>query len=451
MSSAAHAFILEGPIGRALWRLAGPVIAAEALHTAFVMVDTAWVGPLGAWATAALVTSMFVLWSAIALGNLVVTGIGAHVSRAIGAGDRARAAHVAAQAAWLCVMLGVPVAVVGFLGARPLFRVLVDDPRVAEAGTSYLRLMALGLPVLFLSLAGAAVMRSCGNTRTPLRVMGGALAGNALLAPLLIYGVGPLPALGVAGSAVATLVAMLGGVVAYAALARARHPDLPLDASALRRPDWATLGALVKVGAPYCVVGVIFSLVYLWYAHLASAAGAAAIAVVGIGNRLESITYLTADGFGVASCTFVGQNLGARNPGRAARGAWAAVGFMGVIGTAVTLGFLAAPELLLSLFTRDAEALAVGATYLRVLAICQVATGVEGAIGGAFAGAGQTVPPMVVHVLFAVGRVPLAAWAVHALDLGVLGIAWTMTVTCILRAAILLLLFRRNRWQQAAL
>src|SRR5688572_23679442 len=130
--------VLQGPVARSLLRLAAPVIAAEALHTAFHVVDVAWVGPLGSWATGAIMTSMFTLWFAFALASLVTTGIGAHVSRALGAGDLARARHVARQAILLALLLGVPVAIAGWLGASSLFPLLVDDPRVVAAGTGYL-------------------------------------------------------------------------------------------------------------------------------------------------------------------------------------------------------------------------------------------------------------------------------------------------------------------------
>lgn len=439
--------VLKGPINRAIFVLAGPVIAGEALHTAFHLVDLFWVGRLGAWATAAIVTSLFAIWIAFSLANLVTTGLGAHISRAIGAGDRDLAGHAAAQGLWLCVLLSVPVVVFGGAGARTLFSILGTDARVSDAGSAYLRIIALGMPFSFLYLTAGSVMRACGNTRTPMKVTGSFVLANVALAPFLIYGFGPIPALGVPGSAVATVACMGGAVVAYFVLAVRRHPDLPIRAASLRRPDPAMLVSLVRVGAPYCAVGAIFSAVYLWYAHLASSFGEAALAILGLGNRLESITYLTADGFAVATSTFVGQNLGAGNPARAERGAWRAVWIMSGIGAVMGLVFLAVPELLLGIFTHDAAAIQTGATYLRILAICQIVTGLEGVIGGGFAGAGNTVPPMVVHVAFAIARIPLASWAVFGLGLGLFGVAWTMSLTCIVRGFILGWWFRRGAWK----
>jgi len=211
------------------------------------------------------------------------------------------------------------------------------------------------------------------------------------------------------------------------------------------------LGSLARVGVPYCLIGMLYSVVYLFYAKIAAHFGDAALAILGIGNRLESITYLTAEGFAVATSTFVGQNLGARNPARAEEGAWRATWIMSALGAGIGVLFLVAPELLLRCFTADAAAIELGIPYLRILAICQIFTGLEGAVGGGFVGAGDTVPPMLIHVGFALVRFPLAAWASWGLGLGIYGIAWTMSLTCILRGVLLAFWFRRGRWKTKSL
>ena len=439
--------LIDDPIGPALLRLAWPVIAGEALHTAFHLVDIAWVGPLGAWATGAIMTSMFTLWIAFALMNLVSVGLSAHVSQAVGAGRADDAGRMVALSLWLAALLSLPAAALRWFGAGSLFRLLVDDVQVANAGAAYLRVVALGLPLSFISTTLAAAMRACGNTRTPLLIGAAAVLANIALAPLFVYGLGPIPAMGVTGSAIATLICQLGAMLAALRLAAARRSDLPVDRASLRRPDLRAIRDIARVGAPYFFVGALFSAVYLYYAHLAGAFGAAAIAVLGIGNRIESITYLSADGFAVAASVFVGQNLGAGDPDRAERGAWRAAWIMSAAAALMGLVLLAIPEPFVAIFTRDPEALALGVSWLRVLAACQVFTGLEGVIGGGFAGAGDTIPPTIIHVVFAILRVPLAWWAVMGLGMGPMGIVWTMTLTCIARGIIVALWFRRGAWK----
>jgi len=445
VSAEAMRDITEGPVGRAVLRLAWPVVASEAIHTLFHFVDLAWVGRLGAWATASVSSSMFALWTVFAIGNLVATGLTAQVSRAMGAGDRDRAAHVAAQGLLLAVGLGGLVGVAGWFGAGPLFHALGVSAEVARGGASYFAICAAGAPAAFFYLGSSAVMRSCGDTRTPLLVTASALAANGVLAPFLIYGWGPFPRWEVAGAAIATVLCMSAGAVAFLVIAARGHRSFPFRAASLAGPDFAVLTGQIRIGAPYALVGILFSVNYLVFARVAAAFGDAAVAVIGISNRLESVTYLGADGFAAASATMVGQNLGAGRPDRAEKAARIATAIMAVAATAYTALLLVAPALLLRIFTPDPQVVVLGCGYLRILALCQIATAVEGTLGGVFAGSGDTVPPMTIHLVFGLLRPPLAVLLVG--PLGLAGVAVTITASCIVRASLLGGIFVRGRWK----
>src|SRR5262249_53316083 len=157
--------ITEGPLGRALFRLAWPVIVAEGLYTAFHIVDVAWVGRLGAAATAAVTTSTFAMWTLLGLASLVNTGLTAHVSRAIGARDRARAADAVGTGLALAIGVGAAVAAAGALLAPTLFRAIAEPPEVARQGATFLRILALRAPGTFVYLGGAAGMRAARERR----------------------------------------------------------------------------------------------------------------------------------------------------------------------------------------------------------------------------------------------------------------------------------------------
>jgi putative MATE family efflux protein len=425
--------ITEGPIVKTVLRLAWPVIAAEGLHTAFQVVDVAWVGNLGKDATAAVTTSMFAVWIIFALSELVNTGVMAYVSRSIGMKDDARAREVATQGLNLALILGLVVAVFGSLAAGPLFRLLAVDPEVARLGGKYLRIVAWTSPASFLYLGGANVLRARGDTRRPLLVTLGGVLLNATIDPLFIYGL----KLGIEGAAIATAICQSLAVVAFAYL-------VPLDRRRVLRFDWKLVGNLAKTGAPYCLMIVGFSGVYLWFTHLVTPFGAAAVAVVGLSNRMESLCYLPADGFRVASATMVGQNLGAGKPARAVRAAWTGVGMISILAAVLSTVFALFPAQLFHFFTNDPRIIELGVPYLRVIAMCQISSGIEGAISGGFAGAGDTTPPMIIHGTFAVLRLPLAVLAVHRLGLD--GIAWTISGTCIVRSVILVGWFLRGKW-----
>ncbi len=443
--------LTRGPLLGALVRLATPVVVMQLCHTLYHWIDVMWVGRLGASATAALTTSFFAVWTAWALGDLAGVAVAATVARHVGAGDRAQAAYGAAQGVLLALVLGALVSIAGALAAGFLFRLLGAPPEVAGPATVYLRIVLGGAVISFLYVVGESILRAAGDTRTPLVVIATSLVLNAVLDPFLIFGWGPFPAMGVAGAATATVIAQGFAVAWFAALALSRHPSFPLDFAALSRPSLRYAAALVRIGLPFCLIGILYSIVYLWLARTAAPFGTAALAVVGMANRIESLTYLAAVGFGLACEAMVGQNLGAGRPDRAERATWLSTGLMASLGLVVSLLMWFIPELLLGFFTADPAVVARGVPYLKILAPCQAFTALEIVLNGAFSGAGDTLPPSIISVTVSLLRLPLAGALAHGLGLGLDGIAWTITLTCIARAIIVAAWFRRGRWKTKGL
>lgn len=441
----------KGPLLRALVRLATPVVVMQACHTAFHLVNVMWVGRLGASATAAVTTSFFLLWTLYAIADIAGVGVTATVSRHVGAREPQEAAYAASQAALLAVLLGLALTVVGELAIGPLFGLVGTAPDVRALATGYLRITLLGAVVSFLYVWAESTMRAAGDTRTPLIVIASSLGLNALLDPLLIFGWGPVPRMGVEGAALATVIAQGFAVAWFLKLAWRRHPAFPLDFPALRRFDPRYAFALARIGVPYTLIGILFSFGYLYFAHVAAHFGTPAVAIVGVGNRIESVTYLVAVGFGLACEAIVGQNLGARQPDRAARAAGLSAGLMATFGAVGMVAMLVIPETLLSIFTSDPEVIRTGVPYVRILALSQAFTGVEFVMNGAFSGAGDTFPPMLISTSISLLRIPLAWWFAIGLGLGLVGLAWMITITCAVRTAVLVSWFRRGAWRTKAL
>jgi putative MATE family efflux protein len=439
----------RGPLLSALVRLATPVVVMQACHTLFHLVNVMWVGRLGAAATAAVTTSFFLLWSLYAIADIAGVGVTATVSRHVGAREPKEAAYAVAQGGLLAILIALALTALGELFTARLFALVGTAPDVQALAVSYVRITLLGAVFSFLSVWAESTMRAAGDTRTPLLVVVCSLALNALLDPLLIFGWGPVPAFGVAGAAIATVIAQSVAVAWFLVLAWRRHPAFPLDFAALRRfhPPYAL--ALARIGTPYALIGILFSFVYLFFAHVAAPFGTAAVAAVGVATRVESITYLVAAGFGLACEAIVGQNLGARQPDRAERATWLSAGLMASFAAVMTVAMLLVPEALLSFFTADPEVVRVGANYLRILALSQMFTAVELVMNGAFSGAGDTLPPMTISVTMSLLRIPLAVWAAGAY--GIDGLAWMITVTCAVRVWILVAWYRRGAWRTKVL
>jgi Na+-driven multidrug efflux pump len=179
--------------------------------------------------------------------------------------------------------------------------------------------------------------------------------------------------------------------------------------------------------------------------------GNAAGAAMGIGNRMESLSYLTCWGFSIAASTMVGQNLGAKEPDRAARGAWAAVGL--AVGTTLitSIIFVTMPNVIASIFSPDPQVRAMAGDYLFILGLSQIMMAVEIVLEGSFSGAGDTVPPMIVLLPGAIVRIPLAYYLADEGRFGLNGVWWTLTITTLVKAAVLAFWFSRGRWKARTL
>jgi putative MATE family efflux protein len=445
-STAVRERILHGPILPTLVRLAWPVLVSMSLHTCFNIVNAFWVGRLGPAALAAVTTSLFATWSLWAFAEMVGVGLVATVSRHVGAGEHARADHAAAQGILLASLLAAIAAALGGIVPRWLFHVLRTEPEVAREGIVFLEAIFLGAAAFFLLFTLEAILRAWGDTRTPMRITSLVVALNIVLDPLLIFGVGPFPRLGTLGAGIATVAAHSIGValmIRHFTVHRARFPGIPRN---LLRVDPAAMFRLLRIGAPISLNMILFSLVYLFLSREAAAIGTGPLAALGVGNRIESISYLTASSLSVAAATMVGQNLGAASPDRARAVAAASVRL--AIGVCSFWGFVfyvfARP--LLTIFSSDAQVIGPGITFLRLLAICQPMMGLEIALSGVFQGAGYTLLPMSISSTISVLRIPLARFAVGTAGLGLQGIGWVIAVTCMLRGACMLLVMRTGRW-----
>jgi putative MATE family efflux protein len=427
-------------------RLALPVLASQVLRLAYQWVDALWVRSLGVEATAAVTTSMFVMWWVYALNDIVATGVVAYVAQLLGAGDRPRAGVAASKALAGSALLGLPAVALGLWGARGLYRLLGGDAAVVEQGGAYLGVVLAFAPVPMMAMSCEGIMRGSGDTRTPLLIDLAAVSLNAALDPLLIFGLGPFPRMGVAGAAWATVIAQGVMLASYLTQAARRHPAFPLQR---RAPgDAVRVVGLLRVGIPVALIGALFSVVYLGLTRVASDFGAAAMAVVGLVNRVEAMTFVLCFSIGGAAAVLVGQNLGAGRPDRAERAVRVGVRWALWIAAAIMAGMLLAPGAFVGLFTQDLEAHRLGVPYLRVIALAAIADAVEIVTAEAIVGSGRMLAISNIYTAFSLVRIPAAAALAHWTPLGFQGIPWTLSLTCIGRSALIWWWFVRGTWKR---
>jgi len=422
------------------------VLASQFLRLAYQWVDALWVRGLGVEATAAVTSSVFVLWSVVSLHDIFGLGVTAYVSQLLGAGDRARAGRAVFLGLRGAAIIGVVCAVAGALLAHRIFGLMGADPQLVRTGGRYLTIVLAGAPFFMVALTCECVMRASGDTRTPLLIDLTAIGLNAVLAPFLIYGIGPFPRLEVAGAAIATVCAQVVMCALYLVLAIRGHRAFPFAVRAPGAPVRA-LG-MARVGVPGALIGLMFSVVYIAFARSASRYGAAAMAVVGIASRIEALEFITSVAIGTAGAALVGQNLGAGRPDRAV--SVIRTGNLWNLAVTVTLTvlFWTVPGMFLGLFSRDPGVLAAGVPYLRILALCLVLNGAEIVTAESIIGSGHTRTLSAIFTTFSLARIPLAFLIPAWTGTGVRGVAWVITVTCVVRALVILAWASRGTWKR---
>jgi putative MATE family efflux protein len=375
----------EVPGGRRIAGLALPALGVLAAEPLYLLFDLAVVGRLGALPLAGLAIGGLVLGLVASQLTFLTYGTTARSARYFGAGDRPSAVGEGVQATWLALGLGIGIAIVVEVVGAPLVSAIVGSgsggAEIAAEALSWLRIAVLGAPAILISLAGNGWMRGVQDTARPLRFVIAGFAVSAVLCPVLVYGWGGLPRLGLAGSAVANLVGQsLAGGMFLAALGAERVP---------RRPQPAVLRAQVVMGRDLLVRTLAFQACFVSAAAVAARFGAAAVAAHQVVLQLWSFLALVLDSLAIAAQSLVGAALGAGHTGHARSVAWRVTIFSTVTAGLLASVFAVGAEVLPSLFTDDRSVLdQIGVPWWFLVAQLPIA-GIVFALDGVLLGAGD--------------------------------------------------------------
>lgn len=436
-----------GSLNRAILLLAIPMILEMALESLFGVVDIVWVARVGANAVAAV----GVTESLGALLFSVVMGLGlstsAMVARRIGEKDLDGAAVGAVQSILLgfatSVMIGVPC----WILAPHLLGLMGGSPEVLRVGTPYARL-ALGCSgvVVMLSINNA-VFRGAGDAAIAARVLLVSNLVNLALDPCLIFGFGPFPRLGVTGAAIATLTGRSIGfgyqlihLLRGTGRIRVEGRHIRLNLPVLRR--------LCKLSLTGTLQFAIAEANSLGLVRVVSIFGAGALAGYTIALRLSILFLLPCWGLSGAAATLVGQNLGARQSERAEAAVWRTGLYNMMLLGAVTIFFISLAEPLARLFSTDPLVVRSAASCLRILSYGNVAYAYGMVMLQAFNGAGDTVTPTLVNLIFSSMGLLLACWLAISAGLRSDGVYWSSVTTNVTIALVSVVLFRHGRWKR---
>jgi putative MATE family efflux protein len=433
-----RALMVSGSIDRAILHLGVPAAMAALLQAGFLVVDTFWLGRVGPVAIAAASTAGFTMWLAQTLGEGMASGSGSVLAGAVGAANQDGAGRAAAAGQILGVWSSAIVSGGGLLSSHAVFAFMGTAPDVTSEGLRYLWVILGGMPAYFIFVWLSAAFRAVGDARTPLRLLAVAAAVNLVVDPLLIFGVGPLPALGVMGAAIATVISWIVAAV---------HGWILLGGLGIRppflgvlRPPLEEAWASFRVGFPLAIEGALFSMIYILLTRVVTTFGTPAVAALGVCHKLEVLNYFVCAGMGAAATTLVGQNLGSGDTRRAVRSAWRTLFVTCLPVGVVTMLLVAFPEAAIGIFSSDPGVVTAGSSYVLLVGITQLFMAAEVVMIGAFAGAQWTVVPAVIEIGFTAVRVPLSMWLV-ARGWGVEAVWFAIASTTVVKGTILAALF----------
>ena len=453
-------------ISRGIIALAVPMVGANVLQSVQTMVDMYFVGGLGPEALAAVGMSGTIIMVLITVFMGIHSATVAMIARAVGAGEEGRAEHVCGQAVLLTILFSAVVSVAGFAIAPWLLRALNAEPGVVSLGTGYLHVTFAGMFFLVSTFVLNGVLTGAGDAVTPMMLGALATVVNCVLNPIMIRGYLGFPALGVSGSALATVVARtiaLGVGVWMLTRGQLRvTPGLRDLVPALR-----TVRRFIVIGAPGSLQMSTRMLMNLALVAIVATFGTAAVAAYTVGVRLRMIGFMPLFGLAKASSAMVGQNLGAGRPDRAEQSAWVALGYGLLAATVGAVFFFALAPHLVAFFNDAPEVVAIGTTFLRVTAVGLVAAAVGIVLSMAMNGAGDTLSPLVITIAVLWGfQMPCAIYLAGVSELwGVAipfrdvfafvsfgsetGIWVAMVVSAVIQAVAMAAWFSTGHWKKA--
>lgn len=428
--------LLDGSIISSMSRLAFPIMGASLIQMGYNLVDMIWIGRLGSGAVAAVGAAGMFLWMANGVTTVPRIGGQVTVGQKLGAGQQKEAAEYAACALRMGLFLGIIYGLICALFNKPLISFFkLNSPEVIAEARWYLVIAGGLLIFFFLDQVIGGILAAMGNTVTTFRVTTVGLVINLVLDPVLIFGLGPFPRLEVIGAALATVFAQMIVFLLYLK-AIWNEPVIFRNLRLLRRSNRVHLNEIVKIGLPSALQDVLFSAISMVIARFVAGYGDAAVAVQKVGGQIESISWMMGGGFAMAVNSFVAQNYGAGKIERVRKGFRTAIMIMGIWGLFNTFLLMTFPKFFFSIFISEPDVIPMGVDYLRIIGISEVFICLEGAATGAFQGLGKTVPPSIVGITFNALRIPAALLLSHT-ALGLNGIWWVLTVSCIFKGTIL--------------
>lgn len=428
--------LLEGNILPALSALALPIMATSLIQMAYNLIDMIWIGKIGASAVASVGAAGMFMWLSNGLATLAKMGGQIKVGHALGTQKKEDAASYAQSSIQMGIVFAIGFGILSIVFADEMIGFFqLNSAQVIQDAKLYL-MITCGLVIFsFMNQIFTGILTAMGNSRTSFIATGIGLVLNIMLDPLFIFGFGAIPPMGVAGAAIATVLAQLVVMLLFLHTIL-RDTVLFSNIHILHSYSSQHTMEIFRIGLPSAVQSMLFSGISMVIARLIAGWGDAAVAVQKVGSQIESISWMTAEGYAAALNSFVAQNHGAKNTDRIREGYRLSMIVMLSWGVFCSFVLIVFPQLIFQVFIQEAEVLPMGVDYLRILGVSQLFMCMEITTAGAFSGLGKTLPPSIVSITLTGARIPMAILLGRWLGLN--GVWWAITISSIGKGIVLL-------------
>lgn len=434
--------LTSGPVRNRLFDLWLPMIGGVLAVKLIGVSDAYFIGQLGEDELAAVSFTFPIVMTLITLAIGLSSGASSVLSRAIGeADDSERRGRIVAGAMGLTALLAVCVSIIGALLIGPVLGLLGAEGRARELATSYMYIWFAGALVMMIPIVINGLLRATGDGRTPALLMSGVAALNIAINPLLIYGVGPVPVLGVQGAATATVLAR--GVSMFVSLWLLYRRDLLVFRLSALQAGVGRWGEIIRIGVPAAISTSLNPVAVAVATAAVATLGTSAVAGFGVAQKVQSIALVPLLALSSASAPFAGQNSGADKPGRTrAMLRWCGALALGW-SIAAAVFFFAAGDWLAAQFTGSEAAAGQAALYLLIVPVSYAGYGVVIALSAALNGLGRSLQALMLAGGRAIGLLAPAAWIGVWLG-GFSGFAWSTFTANIAAGLVVLAVFRAH-------
>ncbi|CDM68992.1 MATE efflux family protein [Clostridium bornimense] len=433
--------LTEGNIYKALIKISLPIMGTSFIQMAYNMIDMIWIGRVGTSAVAAVGTAGFYTWFATSLLVLFRASIEIKVSQEVGAQNYKSAKKYITSGVLATLMLAVIYMTIMLVFTKPLIGFYnIKDRAVVKMSEEFLRIVSLGMIFTFINPVLTGIFNGTGDSRTPFYINIVGLIFNIICDPLLIFGIGPIKAMGVAGAAIATVLAQ-GIVTLLFIIIIIRSKNNIYKIKFREEFDIYCVKILFRIGWAPALQNMLFTIFSMILGRIISVWGPVPIAVQKVGSQIEAISWMTAGGISTALTTFVGQNFGAKKYKRIVQGYYSAIVIAIIVGTFATLLFAIFGEEIFSIFVSEKESIVAGGIYLRILGYSQLFMCLEITTAGVFNGLSRTGIPSVISIVLTGMRVPLAYLLSKPYIMGLNGVWWSLSVSSIAKGVLIIGIF----------